>query len=80
MPKFKKIGETVQQFWYDLNQIPYDYTVKVTNKFMLFDLVERMLENLWTEIRMGRGEQNRTHPKKQKCKKPKLLSEEALHI
>ena len=58
MPKFKKIGETVQQFWYDLNQIPYDYTVKVTNKFMLFDLVERMLENLWTEIRMGRGEQN----------------------
>ena len=46
----KKVGKTSRPFRYDLNQIPYDYTVEVTNRFKGLDLVDRMPEELWTEV------------------------------
>ena len=46
----RKVGKTVRAFRYDLNQIPYDYTVKVTNRFKELDLVDRVPEELWTEV------------------------------
>ena len=46
--KLKKVGKTTRPFRYDLNQIPYDYTVKVTNRFKRLDLIDRVLEELWT--------------------------------
>ena len=66
---------------YDLNQIPYDCTVKVTNRFKGFDLVDKMFEQLWTEV--GNTVQEavtKIIPKKRKCKKARCLSEESLHI
>ena len=47
----KKVGETTKSFRYDLNQIPYNYTVEVTNRFQGLDLIDRMAEELWTEVR-----------------------------
>ena len=49
--KLKKVGKTTTPFRYDLNQIPYDYTVEVTNRFKGLDLVGRLPEELWTEVR-----------------------------
>ena len=49
--KLKKVGKPTRAFWYDLNQIPYDYTVEVTNNFKGLDLIERVPEELWTEVR-----------------------------
>ena len=49
--KFKKVGKTNRQFRYDLNQIPYDYTVKVTERFKGLDLIDRVPEELWMEVR-----------------------------
>ena len=46
----KKVGKTTRPFRYDLNQIPYDYTMEVTNRFKGLDLVDRVLEELWTEV------------------------------
>ena len=46
----KKVGKTNRSFWYDLNQIPYDYTVEVTNSFKGLDLIDRVSEELWTEV------------------------------
>ena len=46
----KKVGKTTRPFRYDLNQIPYDYTVEVTNRFKGLDLIDRMSEELWTEV------------------------------
>ena len=46
----KKVGKNIRQFRYDLNQIPYDYTVEVTNRFKGLDLIDRMPEELWTEV------------------------------
>ena len=48
--KFKKVGETTRSFRYDLNQVPYDYTVEVTNRFKGLDLIDRVPEKLWTEV------------------------------
>ena len=48
--KLKKVGKTTRPFRYDLNQIPYDYTMEVTNRFKGLDLVDRVLEELWTEV------------------------------
>ena len=54
LPKFrfklKKVGKTTRSFRYDLNQIPYDITVEVTNRFKGLDLIDRVLEELWTEV------------------------------
>ena len=68
------MGKTTRPFKYDLNQIPYDYTVEVTSRFKELALVDRVPEELWTEVH------NKTIPKKNKCKKAKWLSEEALQI
>ena len=46
----KKVGKTTRPFRYDLNQIPYDYTVEVTNRFKGFDLIDRVPEELWMEV------------------------------
>ena len=71
----------MRPFRYDLNQIPYDYTVKVTNRFKGLDLTDRMPEELWTEVHdIVQEVVIKTIPKKKKCKKTKWLSEEALQI
>ena len=63
---------------YDLNQIPYDYTGEVTDRFKVLDLIDRVPEQLWREVHDVGSDQD--HPKKIKCKKAKWLSEEALQI
>ena len=74
----KKVGKTTRPFRYDLNQIPYDYTVEVTNRFKGLDLIDRVPEELWTEIcNIVQEVVIKTIPKKKKCKKAKWLSEEA---
>ena len=66
-------------FRYDLNQIPYDYTVEVTNRFKGLELMDRVPVELWTEVRDIVQEAGiKTFPKKKKCKKAKWLSEEVL--
>ena len=75
----KKVGKTTRPFRYDLNQIPYDYTVEVTKRFKGLDLIDRVPEELWTEVHDIVQETGiKTIPKKKKCKKAKWLSEEAL--
>ena len=77
----KKVGKTTRPFRYDLNQIPYDYTVEVANRFKGLDLISRVPEELWTEVRdIVQETVIKTIPKKKKCKKAKWLSEEALQI
>ena len=49
--KLKKVGKTTRPFRYDLNQIPYDYTVEVRNRFKCLDLIDRVPDELWTEVR-----------------------------
>ena len=76
----KKVGKTTR-FRYDLNQIPYDYTVQVGNRFKRLDLKDRVPEELWMEIcDIVQETEIKTIPKKKKCKKEKCLSEEALQI
>ena len=78
--KLKKVGKTTRPFWYDLNQIPYDYTVEVRNRFQGLDLIDRVPEELWMEIRDIVQEAGiKTIPKTKKCQKAKWLSEEGLH-
>ena len=77
----KKVGKATRPFRYDLNQILYDYTVAVMNRFEGLDLVVRVPEELWTEICNTVQEAvNKTIPKKKKYNKEKWLSEEALQI
>ena len=77
----KKIGKPARPFRYGLNQIPYDYTVEVRNRFKRLDLIDRVPDELWTEIPDIVQETGiKTIPKKKKCKKAKWLSEEALQI
>ena len=77
----KKVGKTTRPFRYDLNEIPYNYTVEVTNRFKRFDLIDRVPEELWAEVHDILQEAViKTIPKKKKCKKAKWLSEEALEI
>ena len=77
----KKVWKTTQPFRYDLNQIPCNYTVKVKNRFKGLDLIDRVPEELWTEVRdIVQEAVIKTIPKKKKCKKAKWLSEEALQI
>ena len=73
--KLKKVGKTTRPFRYDLNQIPYDYTVEVTNRFKGLDLIDRVHEELWTEVYdIVQEAVIKTIPKKKKCKKVKQLS------
>ena len=75
------MGKTTRPFWYDLNQIPYDYPVEVRNRFKGLDLIDRVPEELWTEVcDIVQEAVIKTIPKKKKCKKAKWLSEEAWKI
>ena len=77
--KLKTVGKTTRPFRYDLNQIPYDYTVEVRNRFKGLDLIERVPDELRTEVHDTVQEIGiKNVPKKKKCKKAKWLSEEAL--
>ena len=79
--KLKQVGKTTRPFKYDLNQITYDYTVEVTNRFRGLDLIDRVPEELWTEVcDIIQEVVIKTIPKKKKCKKAKWLCEEALQI
>ena len=79
--KLKKVGKMTRPFRYDPNQIPNDYTVEVRNRFKGLDLIDRVPDELWMEVRDIVQETDRkTIPKKKKCKKAKWLSEEALQI
>ena len=75
----KKVGETTRPFRYDLNQIPYDYTVEVKNIFKGLDLIECLM-NYGQSFMILYRRRIKTIPKKKKCKKAKWLSEEALQI
>ena len=75
------MGKTTRSFRYDLNQVPYDYTVEVRNRFKGLDLRHRVPDELWMEVCDTVQETDiKTIPKKKKCKKAKWLSEEASHI
>ena len=77
----KKVGKTTKPFRYDLNQIPYDYTLEVTNRFKGLDLIDRVPEELWTEVcDIVQEAVVKTIPKTKEHKKVKWLSEEALQI
>ena len=77
----KKAGKTIRPFRYHLNQAPYDYTVKVTNRLKGLDLIDRVPEELWTEVRdIVQEAVIKSIPKEKKCRKAKWLSEEALQI
>ena len=77
----KKVGKTTRTFSYDLNQIPYDYTVEVRNRFKGLDLIDRVPNELWKEVHDILEETGiKTIPMEKKCKKAKWLSEEALQI
>ena len=68
----KKVGKTARPFRYDLNQIPYDYTVEVRNRFKGLDLIDRVPDELWNEVH------DIVQETEKKCKKAKWLSGEAL--
>ena len=77
----KKVGKITRPFSYDLNQIPYNYTVEVTNRVKGLDLIDRVPEELWAEVHdMVQEAGIKTVLKKKKCKKAKWLSEEVLQI
>jgi len=76
-----EVGKTTRPFRYDLNQIPYDYTVEMTNRFKGLDLIDRVPEELWEEVHdIVQEAMIKTIPKKKKHNKAKWLSEEALQI
>ena len=75
----KKVGETTRPVRYDLNQIPYDYTAEVRNRFKALDLIDRVPGELWTEVLdIVQETGSKTIPMDKKCKKAKWLSGEAL--
>ena len=77
----KKVGKITRSFRFDLNQIPYDYTVEVRNRFKGLDLTDRVPDELWNEVRDIVQETGiKTIPMEKKCKKAKWLAEEALQI
>ena len=77
----KKVGKTTRPFRYDLNQIPYSYTVEVRNRFKGLHLIDRLPDELWAEVHdIVQEAVIKTIPNKKKCKKEKSLSEEVLQI
>ena len=77
----KKVGKTTRPFRYDLNHIPNDYTVEVTNRFKGLDLIDRVPDELWTEVHdIVQETVSKTILKNKICKKGKWVSEEALQI
>ena len=79
--KLKKIGKTTKPFRHDLNQIHYDYTVEVRDRFKGLDLTDRMPDKLWKEVHdIVQATRIKTIPMEKKCKKANWLSQEALQI
>ena len=79
--QLKKVGKTTRPFRYDLNQISYNYTIEVRNRFKGLDLIDRVPEELWTQVCDIVQETGiKTILKRKKCKKAKWLCEEALQI
>ena len=77
----KKVGKTTRPFWYDLNHIPYDYSVEVRNRFKGLDLIDRVPDELWNEVHdIVQEAVIKIILKEKKCKKAKWLSGEALQI
>ena len=77
----KKVGKTIRPFRYDLNQIPYDYTVEVRSRCKGLDLIDKVPDELWTEVHDIVQETGiKSIPMEKKCKKAKWLSGEALQI
>ena len=77
----KKVGKTTRPFRYDLNQIPYDFTVEVRNRFKGLDMIDRVPDELWNEVCDILQETGiKTIPMEKKCNKAKWLSREALQI
>ena len=77
----KKAGKTARPFRYDLNQIPYDYTVEVRNRFKGLDLIHRVSDELWNEVHdIVQETRIKTIPMEKKCKTAKWLSEEGFQI
>ena len=75
------MGKTIRPFRYDLNQIPYDYKVEVRNRFKSLDLIDRVLNELWNEVRDIVQETGiKTIPMEKKCKKAKWLSGKAVQL
>ena len=72
--KLKRVGKATRPFRNDLNQIPYNYTVEVRNRFKGLDLIDRVSEELWMEVRdIVQETEIKTIPKKKKCKKSKMV-------
>ena len=68
----KKVGKTTRPFRYDLNQIPYDYTVEVKSRLKGLDLIDNVPEELWTEVCTGGSDQN--HPQEKEMQKGKMVA------
>ena len=69
--KLKKVGKTTRPFRYDLNQIPYDYTVEVRNRFKGLDLIDRVPDDLWTEVHDTVGDRNQDYPQEKEMQNSK---------
>ena len=77
----KKVGKTTKPFRYDLSQIPYDCTVEVRSRFKGLDMIDRVRDELWTEVHdIVQETRIKTTPMEKKCKRAEWLSEEALQI
>ena len=76
----KKVGKTTRPFRYDLNQIPYDYTLEVRNRFKGLHLIDCLMNYGWRFVTLYRRQGSRPSPRKRKAKKAKWLSEEVLQI
>ena len=70
----EKVEKITRLFWYDLNQISYDYTAEVTNIFKTLGLTDRVPEKLWVKVCNTKGGSDQKHPQEKMCKKAKLLS------
>ena len=68
----KKVGKTVRPFRYDLNQIPYEFTVEVTNRFRGLDLIDRVPDELWTAVHDITGDRDQDHPHGKEMQKSKV--------
>ena len=71
--KLKKVGKTSRSFRYDLNQILYNYTVEVTNRYKGLDLIDRVPENLWTEVHNTTAGGDQKHPQEEEMQKGKMI-------
>ena len=69
----KKVGETIRPCRYDLNQISYYYTVEVTNRYKGLDLIDRVPENLWTEVHNTTAGGDQKHPQEEEMQKGKMV-------